>query len=241
MPLTLAQMLALLPDNTAGDISAADMRDVATGLWRAADPASTPGDDADGVNWDGNDVAAGTTVTVTGSQTITEGDGLVSVKFNSQSNNDVNAVLSAKTISTGDKWRGAVRLFARDEQYSIAGILLTDGTTSTSNAVFASIVSSDVTNPVRLQLRHGTLTNMATSPIDISDFGLIRFIPWLVFEIEYVASNSFTVRFGDGLSFTNWGASAASVTMTPTHVGIGWTKFGGTEEAIATYGPLIKV
>lgn len=33
MGLTLAQMLALLPDNTAGDISAADARDVVTGLF----------------------------------------------------------------------------------------------------------------------------------------------------------------------------------------------------------------
>jgi hypothetical protein len=46
MPLTLAQMLALFPDNTAGDISAEDGRDVIEGLWRSGDPgwrtATTP-------------------------------------------------------------------------------------------------------------------------------------------------------------------------------------------------------
>jgi hypothetical protein len=38
MPLTLAQMTALFPDNTAGDISAQDGRDVITGLYEWGAP-----------------------------------------------------------------------------------------------------------------------------------------------------------------------------------------------------------
>jgi hypothetical protein len=198
------------------------------------------GDDADSVNWDGNDVAAGTTVTVSGTQTITEGDGgIVSVLFSGQGTTDFNCLLYARTISTGDKWRCAMRLFCREEQYTIAGIVMTDGTSSSSNAVSAEL-TMDGSTP-RLQLRHGPLDNMNTSPFDATDTASLRFIPWLFLELEYVASNSFTVRFGDGLSFTNWGASAASVTMTPTHVGLMWSKWAGSEEAIATFGPLRKV
>jgi Ca2+-binding EF-hand superfamily protein len=37
--MTLEELLALLPDNTTGEISAADMRTIVTELWNHATPA----------------------------------------------------------------------------------------------------------------------------------------------------------------------------------------------------------
>lgn len=240
MPLTLAAMLALFNDNTSGDISAADGRDVISSLWRIADPALVRGEDADDVNWDGNDVAAGTTLTVTGSQTITEGDGMVSVNYTGQSANDLNAVIFARTISVGDKWRVPTRLLASnaDTNFSMIGVVFADGTASTSaisGGMFYIQAAADHMEPIDGTFGSVVLPQSITFTPYLQGFG-----PWVWFEIEYVSSNTFRTRLSlDGLSFLDMGTTEAT-TLTPTHVAIVWSKWGTAGTAIATFGPLTK-
>lgn len=79
---TLPDLLALLPDNTAGDITAADMREVTTDLWNHG-PAIYLGDRA-GIHFDGTttsaatlqavlDTAAGKTVTLPPGRLVLDG------------------------------------------------------------------------------------------------------------------------------------------------------------------------
>ena len=239
----LAALQALLADNTAGDISAQDARDFLVSVFNRGG-SMDPNDsiDSNDTLWDGNDASGMTTVTVTGTDTLTEGNGMLSVRFSGTSSSDINCLLKSHTFSTGDTFSVPIRLFSREDNFTMAGIIMTDGTASTSNAIALLTYYQDSSSDLIQEVRHGTLTNMGTAAAAISDWpdrGM--HIPWKHHRLEYDASNSFVWAVSpDGLSYTNWGNSAVSKTMTPTHVGVCWSKWGGSDEAIATFGHLRK-
>lgn len=232
MPLTIAQMLALLPDNTAGDIGADDVRDVTEALF---DKVVSRGAGADDINWDGSDVASMTTVTVTGTQTPTESDGLLSVAFSGQSAEDLNCLLTPVAVAIGDACLTSIRLLSPTQgaAYTV-GVVLTDGTAGTSNAVF---YGWDTFTGIRVLHREGTLTNMAVSDWQIGAFPLLNDRLWI--RVEREATNTFRGWFSpDGISWTTTGKADASFTLTPTHAGICWSAYGNADTAVATFGPL---
>lgn len=240
MPLTLAQIQALHNDNTTGDISAADGRAISAALFRVADPGLTPGENADDVNWDGNDVASGTTLAISGTETLVEQNGLLSSKFSGQSANDLGGVLFARTISIGDRWRMPVRSFHPNNSFTFTGICMSDGTAGTSNAFFAGMYADSA--PLNIYaMWHGTLTNINTNGGELTSSLASRVMPWLYIELEYVAANSFLLRgSADGLQFIPLSLTAQAKTMTPTHVGPVWSVWGSAHTAVSTYGPLTK-
>src|SRR3990172_7689442 len=134
MPLTLAQIYALITEG--GGNPAADVRAALQALYHrqyeiGADP------DTNDVYWDGDDAASGTTVTVTGSQTIIEEGGLLSVRFDGQAANDLNCLLFARTLAIGSRWRTTARTFTRAHDFTMAALVMTDGVIGTSNSVAA--------------------------------------------------------------------------------------------------------
>src|SRR5690606_13056067 len=80
--------------------------------------------DAADVVWDGSKAAAMTTVTVTGTQTITEKQGVLSVLFSGQGTQDYNCLLKAHTFVVGDSFAVPVRFHANG--LAAAGIIFTD-------------------------------------------------------------------------------------------------------------------
>jgi hypothetical protein len=238
MPLTLAQIYALITDGGAN--TAADVRAALQALYHrqygiGADP------DTNDVYWDGDDVASGTTVTVTGSQTIIEEGGLLSVRYDAQAANDLNCLLFARTLAIGSRWRTTARFFTRTHDVAMAALVMTDGVTATSNAV-AAIIYVTSTSLAEAAVWHGTLTALATEAWAATDLRTARAIPHIGLEVEYVAANSFQGRFGDGIQGSSWGQANVAKTMTPTHVGVAWSNWGTTgEESIDTFGPLRKI
>lgn len=239
MPLTLAQMLALLPDNTAGDISAADMRDVVAAIARGQ-RAPHSVDDADDVWWE-SDIGDFTTVTVTGTQTVTEKDGFLSVKYSGQSGGDHNGVLKAHTFSIGDSFATRIRLFGPAGQVSFGGLVFTDGTTSAANAIQVSGYV-DAANNTLVDTLHGTLTAMGSEGFSITARNAFPWLDGLYVRLTYTASNSFTAHFSpDGATWSVLGQSAVSKTITPTHFGVTWSKEGGSVESVVSFGPICKL
>lgn len=238
MPLTLAQMHALFNDNTAGDISAQDGRDVLEALWRRIyGVEAAPG--ADDVYWDGDDSASMTEVTVSGSQTIVENGGYLSVNFSGQGAQDFNGILKAHTFSVGDSFAVETRLLsgAVAGLQGHVGIAFTDGTTSGSNAVTSSIQQNQANAPTFVA-RHGTLAAMTTAASQTPSLILPAW--WL--RLTYTASNTFQVSISpDGISYTTLTHAATSKTMTPTHVGLVWSKDATSGEGVGTFGPIRKL
>lgn len=239
MPDSLVTILARYNDNTAGDISAADGRANMTGLWRQIHaPYSV--DNAADVWWQG-DSAGMTTVTITGTQTITEIDGHLSVRFSGQSSGDFNGLFKAHTFSVGDSFATRIRSMGTSEDYTMTGIAFTNGTVGTSDIV-AAYPYRQVANGV-FNAGHGTLTNFATNSWNLP--GMFYGGPFndaVYARITYTASNSFTIAFSpDGVSWSSFGQAAVSKTMTPTHFGVIWSKFGGAVESLASFGPVCKL
>lgn len=238
MPLTLAQMLALLPDNTAGDISAVDARNVVTAIVHGQ-RAPYSVDDAEDIWWE-SDSAGMTVVTVTGTQTITEKDGHLSVRFSGQSASDFNGIFAARTFAVGDSFATRIRSVGSNENYNMTAIAFTDGTASTSNVVAAYPYSQSAS--ASFNAGHGTLTAFTTNSWSVVQTAHGFLSHGVYARLTYTAANTFTVSYSpDGSSWTSFGQADLSKTMTPTHVGVMWSKFAGAAEAVASFGPICKL
>ena len=196
-----------------------------------------PGD----VVW-GDGIAAGLTeVTVTGSQTIREFHHVISVEFTGQSTQDYNCLLEAHTFSVGDSYAVPIRLFQADtSSLCSAGVIFTDGTASSSNAVTGHLQQHAGEIDTRTITRDGTLTAMSGVSTTYDLRG--NAVPWAWIRLTYQASNTFRKELSvDGISWSTAGVSDTSKTMTPTHFGVCWSMDASTGNSIATFGPILKL
>lgn len=239
MPLTLAQMLALFPDNTTGDISAQDGRDVITGIVRRQrTPYSV--DDADDTYWE-SDIGDFTKVEPTGTTTATEKDGFLSVLFSGSAASDFTCWVKPVTFATSDEWVVPVKVMGINN-HNMAGICFTDGTTTGSNVVAFVAYVSAADSQTRVNAFHGTITSAGTAVLLQDGNSHLHRTDAFYLKLGYSASNTFQHWLSpDGISFSRFGASDISATMTPTHVGVCVSKFGGAGDGIASFGPLCKV
>jgi hypothetical protein len=193
--------------------------------------------DATDIRWTGSVSAGMTTVTVTGSQTLTEKTGVLSVLFSGQSTQDYNCLLTAHTFSVGDSFAVPIR-YAGNAGIGAAGVIFTDGTTSAANAVAAHMQQHSNEGHTRVYTRHGTLTAMGS--VSTVHNHRSALVPWLWLRLTYQASNTFRKELSpDGIS---WHTTAdESKTMTPTHVGVCWSTDNNSGDGIATFGPIVKL
>lgn len=194
--------------------------------------------DAEDVMWD-SDIGDFTQVTVSGSQTVTERDGSLSVLFAGQSAADFNALLKARTFSVGDAFCTRLRSSGPATNHNMIGLVFTDGTSDTSNEVSGVVYNGDGT--AKFSIWHGTLTSIT----NVAVFENQHILPWndgAYVKVIYDASNSFEVQWSaDGTSWSNLGQGAFAKTMTPTHFGLVWSRWGGSLTATASFGPICKM
>lgn len=230
-------MLASIPDG--GSNTAAEMRAIIEDLTKKSwAPYSI--DDAADVWWQSN-IGDFTTVTVTGTQTVTEKDGYVAVAYSGQSAADYNGVFKARTFAIGDSFAVRLRSLGPAAEYSVPGLAFTDGVVAGSNVlqVIAYVTNG---NNANIAVSHGTLTNVATSAWSNADKGAFPWLDGIVVRLTYSAANSFLGQVSiDGVHWTSFGNAATAKTMTPTHVGLTWGKEGGAGSSYVSYGPLCKL
>lgn len=210
-------------------------------LWRS--PIVTP--NAADIIWSGSTLGSLTQVLITGTQTITEAEGMLGVAFQDQSANDFNCVLKAHTFSIGDTFAFPVRISswnATPDSYNMAALVFTDGTTSASNCVVTEMAVFGSSPFSFREMRTGTLTAASTSSNAVNY--LLQAISqpiWL--RLQYSAADTFIGAWGsDGIIFPQVSGNV-SKTMTPTHFGVAWSSFGGTNDndKQVTFGPVHKV
>lgn len=185
------------------------------------------------VHWYDGKAASLTTVTVSGSQTITERDGRLSVVYSGQSDQDLNCVLAPVALATGEAVSVEISSGNPEGATYTRGVVITDGTTSAANAVF---YGWDNFGTMRLLHREGTLTAMGTSDFQTSvSLGLL---PVTHLRAEYEAADTFRLWISpDGISWMQHG-SDATFTMTPSHIGVAWSAFGSASSGVANFSPL---
>jgi hypothetical protein len=177
-----------------------------------------------------------TEVTVSGTATWTEGEDVLSVLFNSQTSGDMaHAIKSIGSLTTGDYIECGMRMSGQDQNFLIGGILFTDGTGSGANQVNigwqAQGAGSDIV------MRSGTVTNLNATDHWTANMMQNTVEPWLHFRLTYVSANTWKGEWSpDGVTWTDFGNGNQSFTMTPTHMGMWVSSFGGTTVGrIATF------
>lgn len=229
MPDSLAAMLALINDNTSGDISAADHRATIEALYEWIPPEQKylvgrlPGETAHDDDDFFEAYSGYTEVTVSGSGTWALGRAGLGVSYTGQAVGDVVAALkpftaSGPPITIETAMSGLIRTGGSTAG---AGIILTDGTTSGSNGYWTIYGH---------QLLHGGGGTLATMPQTSLGTGVPAGDGLLYMRVTWKSANTFTRSYStDGDTWTDFAAADSSFTMTPTHIGFAasaWTVAG---------------
>ena len=177
--------------------------------------------DASGTDDDefADDSLAGTAVAPTGTATWTENHGLLSVKFSGQSSGDHAARLFALTPSAAPvTLLTRARMLTRRTTNPMFGVVFSDGTAATSNAVAFGVYATGA-GPVAARWA-GTLTNMSTSNL-ITDLPYGTDVGWVHMMLVWTATNTWAWGLSvGGVDFTDYGSSTFAATLAPTHIGL---------------------
>lgn len=240
MPTSLAAMLALINDNTSGDISAADVRTTIQGLydWIPATEKYKMGRLAGETAHASDDFFTAytgyTEQAPTGTVTWAASRGGLSAKFVSVASADIAATLKAVpaagmpcTIETC-----IITEAFRAEANNGAGLIFTDGTAATSNiAAFGPMTTAGATG---LSVPSGTLTaatsNVTTAGTTPTNYSEV-FLRWV-----WSAANTFELAVSpDGEAWVDFSLTTFSRTFTPTHMGLWVTNWGAATQNVAAF------
>jgi len=193
-------------------------------------PDETP--HADDVFFDGSSNPTG--LTVSGTVTWTEARGLMSAVYDDQTAEDMACQLySFTTASVPMTVETAYRMDGATNVIRMAGVTISDGTTSTSNMVRAGFYLGG-TPLRRFTFAEGTFTAHATAAGDeINHDNASQGIAYV--QLIWTASNTFKSRWSiDGVTWYDpFGTDAQ--TMTPTHYGVWVSTWGGAVPSLASF------
>jgi hypothetical protein len=176
-----------------------------------------------------------TQVTVGGSFTATEGNGLLSVNLPgvSDASGDFSGMVKAWTPTAGDTFETRFS-WVRDEVgngYLWAGLVFAEGTTDSAKTCIYGLDQRKTYGGPAVHRRLGSWTAPGSQDFvnvlqDSVDFFQVRF--------TYAGTNSLTGAFsGDGVTWVTL-FSGTSVTITPTHVGLWWTNYIDTSSVVVS-------
>lgn len=193
--------------------------------------ASTDSSHSDDDEFSGTGLSGWTEVDPTGTTTWTEEAHVAAVQFQGQSAADLGALVKAITSASAPMTiETAVRLPLVNEQFTFCGLVFTDGTATTSNAVFAGWAAG--TTLASVDLWGGTLTNMSSGlggwiPDMNNDVALVS--SHMYFRLIWVSANTWSMNWStDGINWSDDGVANQAHTLTPTHFGLAVSKWGGS-------------
>ncbi len=240
---TQAALLALLADNSSGDIDPQDIRDMlvtqSTPEWvqhldhRIVGETVQTDDDFFVTDSSGDY----TEQTVTGTAVWTLGGGLASVVYDGQSGGDVAAILKPISDATLPVTiETAFSFVATPQDFTHAGLCFTDGTATSSNVALMRLHRTG--NEATYRANAGTLTSF-TADINNAIANVADMLPFGMVYVRLVwdATDHFKVSFGDGVSWTDFDDAGVSFakTMTPTHFGLHVSTNAAAIANIATF------
>jgi hypothetical protein len=227
-----------LTDNGSGDITYTPGAGGSGTAWLDPVPSGNAPAGTDDDEFADASLTGFTAQTVSGTATWTEDNDVLSVLFHSQTSGDWAAQLKALTTPSSPLViQTAVRVFSPHTSSALVGLLLTDGTTTTSNCIAATTIVTTSNNNI-IAARGWTLTDLQNPVLDQHASSFSMMIPWLYMRLTWSAANTFLAEWSpDGVTWSDFGLGNQSHTMTPTHMGVAVTNFGGgtTTPRIATF------
>lgn len=162
------------------------------------------------------------------------GRDILSVSFAGVAANDVACLLKPISGSSPLSIATAIRRWGALQDYSMLGLVFTDGTATTSNVVFAILQEDTSANWVHI-IRHGTITNLTGTGFSKTNLSNnVSSPPHL--RLTWVSANTWRLETSpDGNRWTTFTFSDISFTMTPTHWGFGASGYGQADEQLGTF------
>ena len=177
-----------------------------------------------------------TAVTPTGTASWTEHRGVLSVVGKGQSAGDCAALLqSLNGLSYPLFVVTAMRRMSYNQNYWSSGLVFTDGTNTTSNAVWYATRSQSGGARANL-LRSGTLTNISTTAWSLTTTPRAWTIGWEFHRLDWISTNTWRGwSSADGISWLPWNQTEETITLTPTHYGPAVSTEGGAQNHSASF------
>lgn len=139
------------------------------------------------------------------------------------------ALMKACTLTTNDYIETCFRTMGYDENFMITSLIMADGATYGAGSQVACSWSPQQ-ELISMMSNSNYSSNLANTTV-----GMRRGTPFIFFRLTYLGSNAFKGQVSpDGISWWTYNASF-SRTLTPTHVGIGVSKWGGSNPMISTF------
>lgn len=226
--------------NDGGANTAAEVRTAFTSVltafptreryWQERQPGETA--HADDLFFDGSSPSGTEINHATGSVNWTEGDGVLGCVFDDQLSGDLEAMVWPLTPSAAPVTLelGIAGIATRHVASSMVGVLFTDGTANTDNAVALALYQQN--GPPMFARFVGTLgamttTNLGTVAYHLNAHSRLR--------LAWTAANTWDFSLSGPIGpFTDFGFSGFSSTMTPTHYGVFVSAWGsGFPAAVA--------
>lgn len=175
-------------------------------------------------------------VVPSGTQSVLVAGDVCSIKVNSNAgSNCCGLVKPLNGFAIGDTIETAVRSFSI-QNYIMAGLVLSDGVAAGSNIIWVmpyNYTSSALYGELSVrsgQFNNSSVTDYLDHPPSPANRGI------LYQRLKWVAANTFHAYWSiDGVQWTDFGDSDMAFTMTPTHMGLGTSTWGGTADSLASY------
>lgn len=241
MPTSLAAMLALINDNTSGDISAADVRTVIQGLWDWVPPLEKykmgrqAGETAHASDDFFTTYSGYTEQTPTGTAVWGVSRAGLSCVMAGQAGNDICAALKAVPAAgvptTIETWASDALSATNNPGW---GLIFTNGTASTSSLV--GIGKLNDTSTRNLYTFAGTLTSVTATILSGSPRPHAADAGQYPLRLTWASSNTFAwSTSSDTQNWTDFSAGNLTPTLTPTHMGLFATSWGSSETEVASF------
>lgn len=167
-------------------------------------------------------------VAPTGSATWTESRSILSAKSASVLSGDMLCRLKAISVSSGGYIETCLRLMSFGN-FSMAGLVFSNGVLTSSTAVGAFVWQGG--GGLNARILTGTITSMSSATNVFQNVS-----PQIYTRLVWVSANTWRQQLSvDGVSWTTFGVTDTSSTMTPTHMGVFITNWGGAADALASF------
>lgn len=177
-----------------------------------------------------------TQVLPTGTATWSVANHSINCLFDSIANNDIGCVVKPLTGWTDGHWiETCIRVIGSSVNYTGMGLVLTNGTLTSSNALLALVFRDTTPGRITVRLDWGTITNInstgGSAVLDESQTGAIR----LRLKRNTSTAYEFQVAPENGGVFFAFSGSASNPSFTPTHGGLFVMNFAQTNKQIAGF------
>jgi hypothetical protein len=195
------------------------------------------GSHADDDEFSSNTIANWTGVTPTGvSGTWAIENHCLGVQFTGSTGTPALCKLKALTIADGEWLETCMRSITTANNYTMVGLIMTNGTSTGSSAMALTTYQSSVAGEITIRVDTGTiasLTSTALSQTVKSDTksGAFRL------RLKRVSSTAYKwyVAPESGTPFYDWGLSTVNPGFTPTHGGLWVSTWGSSHNALASF------